>query len=75
MTGKRNYWRFTPEVVNGTCPTCEEDTLLVSIAREYYRCITCGTDLQQHINCKISYLPHVVSTTKFTELFKDGEKI
>ena len=75
MTGKRNYWRFTPEVVNGTWPTCEEDTLLVSIAREYYRCITCGTDLQQHINGKISYLPHVVSTTKFTELFKDGEKI
>ena len=75
MTGKRNYWRFTPEVVNGTCPTCEEDTLLVSIAREYYRCITCRTDLQQHINGKISYLPHVVSTTKFTELFKDGEKI
>ena len=75
MTGKRNYWRFTPEVVNGKCPTCEEDTLLVSIAREYYRCITCGTDLQQHINGKISYLPHVVSTPKFTELFKDGEKI
>ena len=75
MTGKRNYWRFTPEVVNGTCPTCEAETLLVSIAREYYRCITCGTDLQQHINGKISYLPHVVSTVKFTELFKDGEKI
>ena len=75
MTEKRNYWRFAPEVVNGVCPNCEEDTLLVSIAREYYRCITCGTDLQQHINGKISYLPHVVSTTKFTELFKNGEKI
>ena len=75
MTGKRNYWRFTPEGVNGKCPTCEEETVLVSIAIEYYRCIPCGTDLQQHINGKISYLPHVVSTTKFTELFKDGEKI
>ena len=75
MTGKRNYWRFTPEVVNGTCPTCEEETLLVSVAREYYRCITCGTDLQQHINGKISYLPHVASTAQFTELFEDGEKI
>jgi len=61
--------------VNGKCPTCEEDTMLVSITREFYRCITCGTDLQQHVNGKISYLPHVVSTTKFTELFKDGEKI
>ena len=75
MTEKRNYWRFTPEVVNGKCPTCEEDTMLVSITREFYRRITCGTDLQQHVNGKISYLPHVVSTTKFTELFKDGEKI
>ena len=72
---KKVHWRFTPEVVNGVCPTCEENTMLVSITREYYRCITCGTDLQQHVNGKISYLPHVVSTTKFTELFKDGEKI
>ena len=49
MTGKKIHWRFTPEVVNGVCPTCEEDTMLVSITREYYRCITCGTDLQQHM--------------------------
>ena len=75
MTGKKYHWRFTPEVVNGKCPTCEEDTMLVSLTQEFYRCITCGTDLQQHINGKISYLPHVVSTSKFTELFKDGEKI
>ncbi len=41
MTGKKNQWRFTPEVVNGVCPTCEEDTLLVSITTQYYRCVTC----------------------------------
>ena len=47
------------EVVNGVCPTCSLDTLLVSVARDLFRCITCGSDLKQHINGKISYIPHV----------------
>ena len=47
------------EIVNGTCPTCEQDTLLVSLTPDLFRCITCGTDLKQHINGKISYIPHV----------------
>ena len=46
-------------VVNGTCPTCTHPTLLVSITRDHFRCITCGTDLKQHVNGKISYIPHV----------------
>ena len=45
------------EIVNGTCPTCTQDTLLVSLTPELFRCITCGTDLKQHINGKISYIP------------------
>ena len=49
------------EIVNGTCPTCACDTLLVSVARDCFRCITCGTDLKQHVNGKISYIPHVNS--------------
>ena len=48
------------EIVNGTCPTCTCPTLLVSIARDYFRCITCGSDLKQHINGKISYIPQGV---------------
>ena len=51
--------KFTPEVVNGLCPTCDEDTLLVSVTRDKYRCVTCGTDLDQHINGKISYIPMI----------------
>jgi len=47
------------DIVNGTCPTCTCKTLLVSIARDFFRCIVCGTDLKQHINGKISYIPHV----------------
>ena len=49
------------EIVNGKCPTCDQDTLLVSLTPELFRCITCGGDLRQHINGKISYIPHVNS--------------
>ena len=45
------------EIVNGKCPTCDEFTMLVGITNEYYRCMNCGADLQQHINGKITYLP------------------
>ena len=54
---EKNSVRFNAEIVNGKCPTCDEHTMLVSIACDYYRCVTCGSDLQQHINGKISYLP------------------
>ena len=49
------------EVVNGVCPTCSLDTLLVSISRDRFRCIVCGSDLKQHVNGKISYIPLVSS--------------
>ena len=49
------------EIVNGTCTTCTCPTLLVSIARDYFRCITCGSDLKQHVNGKISYIPYGVN--------------
>ena len=52
------------EIVNGTCPTCSCDTLLVSVAQDRFRCITCGSDLKQHINGKISYIPYVNNPEK-----------
>ena len=48
---------FKPEVTTGRCPTCHELTMLVSLTRDFYRCITCGADLEQKINGKISYIP------------------
>ena len=47
------------EIVNGTCPTCEQDTLLVSLTPDLFICFTCCSDLRKHINGKISYIPHV----------------
>ena len=57
MTGKK--MRVTAEIVNGKCPTCDTYTMLVGLTKEIYRCMNCGSDLQQHINGKIVYLPHV----------------
>ena len=55
--------RFHTEIVNGICPTCDEYTMLVGITRQYYRCITCGADLEQFVNGKISYIPRLEKTT------------
>ena len=74
MTGKTI--RFQTEIVNGKCPTCEEITMLVGITPEMYRCISCGADLQQHVNGKISYLPSITEKTplrNLSKLFGHGE--
>jgi len=49
--------KVSAEVVNGKCPTCEEFTMLVGLTPELFRCMNCGSDLQQHVNGKITYLP------------------
>jgi len=53
--------KVSAEVVHGQCPTCDEDTMLVGLTNELYRCMNCGADLEQHVNGKISYLP-VIAT-------------
>ena len=74
MTGKN--FKITAEIVNGVCPTCEEYTMLVGVTKEFFRCMTCGADLEQHINGKISYIPHLHKESlqsKVDEYF-NGEK-
>ena len=51
--------RIFAEIVNGKCPTCTELTMLVGISNQFYSCMNCGADLQQHINGKITYLPTI----------------
>ena len=75
MTGKN--FKMTAEIVNGVCPTCEEYTPLVGLTQQFYRCMTCGADLEQHINGKISYLPTITARTpksKVEEYF-NGEEV
>jgi transposase-like protein len=48
---------FNTEVTNGTCPSCSENTIFVSIYSHVYRCMTCGSDTTQKINGVISFMP------------------
>ena len=74
MTGKN--FKITAEIVNGVCATCDEYTMLVGITKQFFRCMTCGADLEQHVNGKISYIPNLSKNTlqsKVEEYF-NGEK-
>ena len=68
--------RIQAEIVHGKCPTCEEYTMLVGLTKEFFRCMTCGSDLEQHINGKISYIPHLQKNTLQSEVEKyfDGQE-
>ena len=67
--------KVSAEVVKGKCPTCDEDTMLVGLTNELYRCMNCGSDLQQHVNGKITYLPILScpeDKTAVVKQWKDG---
>ena len=44
------------DTVHGFCEECEEDTILVAIVTDFYRCTNCGHDTKQHVNGRIRYL-------------------
>ena len=52
---------FKTEIVNGKCPNCNFDVVLISLASDHFRCTTCGSDLEQKINGKITYIPAMTS--------------
>ena len=57
--------RIQAEIVNGKCPTCEEYTMLVGLTKQFYRCMTCGADLEQHVNgCYKLHSTHTQRDTK-----------
>ena len=69
--------KVSAEIVKGICPTCDEDTTLVGLTPELFRCMNCGADLQQHVNGKITYLPIMASPADknimpFVKEWKDG---
>ena len=67
--------KIQAEIVNGICPTCDEYTPLVGVTKQFYRCLTCGTDLEQKVNGVISYIPHLTIQSLQSEVDKyfDGE--
>jgi len=42
--------------VLGICPECKEETFLVAIVTDYYRCTNCGEDTRQFVNGVIKYM-------------------
>ena len=71
MTGKN--FKITAEIVNGICPTCEEYTPLVGLTKQFFRCLTCGADLEQHVNGKISYMQAIQNREKVKDYFSGKE--
>ena len=49
--------KFKTEIVNGTCPQCANETILVDFGNAFFRCTHCGADLEQKINGHIKYMP------------------
>ena len=43
------------DTVQGHCENCDEETILVAIVQDYYRCTNCGVDTKQYINGRIRY--------------------
>ena len=70
------YIKLKAEIVNGKCPTCHELTILVGLTPELFRCITCGADLQQYVNGKISYIPHLTKNSLKSKVdqYFDGQE-
>ena len=53
--------RIQTEIVNGVCPTCNHPGVLVSLFKKHYRCVNCGSDLEQKVNGVISYMPVTIA--------------
>jgi ribosomal protein S27E len=67
---------FSTEIVHGTCPECDQKTLLVGVANSYYRCSNCGQDLEQKINGVIKYI-QADKNSKLTlkvDIAEDGQE-
>tara|TARA_R100000664_G_scaffold9348_1_gene15686 strand:- start:711 stop:944 length:234 start_codon:yes stop_codon:yes gene_type:complete len=44
------------DTVHGYCEECEEESILVAIVSDFYRCTNCGSDTRQHVNGNIKYI-------------------
>ena len=54
---KRTPIKLSPEIASGVCPYCEDMSSFISIVNDSYRCMNCGSDVEQKINGVIRYLP------------------
>ena len=62
------------DTVHGICPSCEEDTLLVAIVTDFYKCTHCGEETRQYVNGSIKYLKLDDKDRAFVERMKQNEE-
>ena len=60
------------DTVTGRCHHCQEDSILVAIVSEFYRCTNCGEDTRQHINGSIRYLQLSERDKEWLKQYNDG---
>ena len=61
------------DTVHGKCEECEEETILVAIVQEFYRCTGCGADTKQHINGRIRYMQLSEADKHFIKEKENGQ--
>ena len=54
---KRTFIKIKPEIASGVCPHCDDMSTFISIVNDNYRCMNCGSYVEQKINVVIKYLP------------------
>ena len=67
--------RWVTEIVNGVCPDCAKKSILISVD-QYFKCTRCGTELEQKVNGKISYIPTGAKPEEIRMVLKNnGEEV
>ena len=66
----KKSFKIEAEIVKGECPTCSEITTLVGISSQFFRCMECGGDLEQHVNGKISYHTYYAFTYRWRQTLR-----
>ena len=59
------------DTVQGVCPHCQDDTLLVAIVTDFYKCTSCGEETRQYVNGSIKYLKLDDRDREFIQKEKD----
>lgn len=64
--------RLETKIVTGNCPSCTELTMLIEIEDHFFRCITCGEELEQKVNGVIKYMKVDKNTEMRLRIDPDG---
>jgi uncharacterized protein (DUF983 family) len=73
MTKDLNSFLDSIDTVHGHCPECGEETILISIVEDYYKCTTCGEETKQYINGSIKYLKITEEDQRWLKNLKRSE--